>query len=101
MFLNHLNEFLLENASGVRIWDEQICAMLYADDLILVAESKERFKNPDESIRCILKSCKNGSEPEENKSGGILQNKKRNPKKTIKDGKLVNVKLMRLKVISI
>ena len=39
MFLNDLNEFLLENASGVRIWDEQICAMLYADDLTLGAES--------------------------------------------------------------
>ena len=37
---------------------------------------RKRFKNPDESIRYILKSCKNGSEPEENKSGGIFQNKK-------------------------
>ena len=32
MFLNDLNEFLWEKASGVRIWDEQVCVMLYADD---------------------------------------------------------------------
>ena len=44
MFLNDLNEFLLENASGVRIWDEQICAMLYADALILFAESENDLR---------------------------------------------------------
>ena len=31
---------LLEKASGERMWDEQICAMLYADDLTLIAESE-------------------------------------------------------------
>ena len=42
---------------------------------------RKRLKNPDESIRYILKPCKNGlSEPEENKSGGVFQNKKRNSK---------------------
>ena len=44
MFLNDLDEFLLENASGVRIWDEQICAMLHANDLILVAESENDLR---------------------------------------------------------
>ena len=44
MFLNDLNEFLLENASGVRIWDEQICSMLYANDLILVAKSENDLR---------------------------------------------------------
>ena len=44
MFLNDLNEISLEKASGVRIWDEQICAMLYADDLILVAESENDLR---------------------------------------------------------
>ena len=46
MFLNayDLNEFLLENASGVSIWDEQICGMLNAGDLILIAESKNNLR---------------------------------------------------------
>ena len=82
MLLNDLNEFLLEKASGVRIWDEQICAMLHADDLILIAESENDLRiQMNQLALCILKSCKNGSEPEENKSGDIFQNKKRNRKK--------------------
>ena len=44
MFLNDLNEFSLEMASGVRIWDDKICAMLYADDLILIAEPENDLR---------------------------------------------------------
>ena len=39
LFLNDLNNFLLDGAEGITLWDTRLCAMLYADDLILVAES--------------------------------------------------------------
>ena len=38
LFLNDLNNFLLDGAEGITLWDTRLCAMLYADDLILVAE---------------------------------------------------------------
>ena len=41
LFLNDLNDFILEKAKGITLWDVQICALLYADDLILLAESEE------------------------------------------------------------
>ena len=40
LFLNDLNNFLLEQSTGITVWDIQIFAMLYADDLILLAESE-------------------------------------------------------------
>ena len=39
LFLSDLNNFLLDGAGGITLWDTRICAMLYADDLILAAES--------------------------------------------------------------
>ena len=39
LFLNDLNNFILDGAEGITLWDTSLCAMLYADDLILVAES--------------------------------------------------------------
>ena len=39
LFLNDLNNFLLNGAEGIMLWDTCLCAMLYADDLILIAES--------------------------------------------------------------
>ena len=41
LFLNDLNDFLLEKAEGITLWDTRLCAMLYADDLILIAESRD------------------------------------------------------------
>ena len=41
LFLNDINKFLLEKAEGITLWDERLCALLYADDPILIAESKE------------------------------------------------------------
>ena len=40
-FLNDLNTFLLKEAPGITIWDIRVCAMLYADDLILLADSED------------------------------------------------------------
>ena len=34
LFLNDLNDFLLEKAEGITLWDTCLRAMLYADDLI-------------------------------------------------------------------
>ena len=39
LFLNDLNNFLLDGAEGITLWDTRLCAMLYADDIILGAES--------------------------------------------------------------
>ena len=39
LFLNDLNNFLLDDAEGIMLWDTRLCTILYADDLILVAES--------------------------------------------------------------
>ena len=36
LFLSDLNNFLLEQSTGITVWDNQICAMLVADDLILL-----------------------------------------------------------------
>ena len=49
-FLNDLNNFLSNEASGITICDIQICAMLYADDLILLAESEEDLQNQMNSL---------------------------------------------------
>ena len=48
LFLNDPNTFLLNDASGITIWDIQICAMLFAGDLILLAESEEDLQKPNE-----------------------------------------------------
>ena len=44
LFLNDLNDFVLEKAKGITLLDVQICALLYADDLILLAESEEDWQ---------------------------------------------------------
>ena len=41
LFLNDLNTFLLKETSRITIWDIDVCAMLYADDLILLAHSED------------------------------------------------------------
>ena len=50
LFLNDLNNFLLKESSGITIWDIQICAMLYADDLILLAESEQDLQTHMNSL---------------------------------------------------
>ena len=50
LFLNDLNNFLLKESSGITIWDIQICAMLYADDLILLAESEQDLQSQMDSL---------------------------------------------------
>ena len=50
LFLNDLSNFLLNEASGITIWDIQICAMLYADDLIRLAESEEDLQKQMNSL---------------------------------------------------
>ena len=64
LFLNDLNTSLLNDASGITLWDRQICAMLYADNLILLAESEEDLQNQMNSLGKYANSLKNG-----NKSG--------------------------------
>ena len=50
LFLKDLNNFLLKESSGITIWDIQICAMLYADDLILLAESEQDLQTQMNSL---------------------------------------------------
>ena len=40
-FRNDLNNVLLDSSEGILLWDTRVCAMLYADDLILLAETRE------------------------------------------------------------
>ena len=40
----------MNEASSINIWDIQICAMLYADDLILLAESEEDLQKQMNSL---------------------------------------------------
>ena len=45
LYLNDLVECLERNgALGVELWDIRLCAMLYADDLILLAENEYDLK---------------------------------------------------------
>ena len=37
--MNDLGKDLSHKAKGINLWDQSICSMLYADDLILLAES--------------------------------------------------------------
>ena len=41
LFLNDFNNVLLDSSERVRLWDTRVCAMLYADDLIPLAETSE------------------------------------------------------------
>ena len=50
LFLNDLNDYLLKQSTGITIWDIQICAMLYADDLILLAESEHDLQTQMNSL---------------------------------------------------
>ena len=65
LFLNDLNDFILEKAKGITLWDVQICALLYADDSILLAESEEDLQIP--------RNIPNGSQPYKNKSYDIFK----------------------------
>ena len=58
LFLNDLNDFLLNEASGITIWDIQICAMLYADDLNLLAESEKDQQKQMNSPRRFANSLR-------------------------------------------
>ena len=100
MFLNDLNKFLLEKALGVRIWDEQICAMLYADDLILVAESENDLRIQVNQAGIYSNLVRMEVSQKKTKWWHFPKQEKES-QKTIKGGKLVKLKLMRLKVISI
>ena len=41
-FVDDVEDYLKENgASGIDLWDIKICSLLYADDLILISNSKE------------------------------------------------------------
>ena len=45
LFLNDLQGYLLEGgANGITLWDIKIFSLLYADDLVLIAESEEDLK---------------------------------------------------------
>ena len=45
LFLNDLQSYLLEGGvNGITLWDIKIFSLLYADDLVLVAESEEDLK---------------------------------------------------------
>ena len=37
--MNDLEKDLSYKAKGINLWDQSVCSMLYADDLILLAES--------------------------------------------------------------
>ena len=50
LFLNDLNNFLLKQSTEITVWDIQICAMLYADDLILLAESEHDLQKQMNSL---------------------------------------------------
>ena len=42
LYINDLGQCLEnEGAEGVELWDIRLCAMLYADDLVLLAETEE------------------------------------------------------------
>ena len=45
LYINDLVTYLEnEGVAGVELWDIRLCAMLYADDLTLIAESKHDLK---------------------------------------------------------
>ena len=48
LFSLYINDLVIylenEGAAGVELWDIRLCAMLYADDLILIAESEHDLK---------------------------------------------------------
>ena len=45
LFLNDLQENLFEvGAKGVNLWDINICTLLYADELVLIADNKTDLK---------------------------------------------------------
>ena len=70
LFLNDLNNFLLDGAEGITLWDTRLCAMLYADDLILVAEPSATYR-----LKWIYwvytQTFENGNKPKENKSASF------------------------------
>ena len=42
LYINDLEQCLAnEGAEGVELWDIRLCAMLYADDLVLLAETEQ------------------------------------------------------------
>ena len=46
LYLNDLVDYLgNEAAEGVELWDLRLCALLYADDLILLAENENDLKS--------------------------------------------------------
>ena len=45
LYINDLvNHLETDGAQGVELWDIRLCAMLYADDLILMAENENDLK---------------------------------------------------------
>ena len=42
---------MLKESSGINVWDIQICAMLCADDLVLLAESEQNLQTQMNSLR--------------------------------------------------
>ena len=40
----------MKESSGINVWDIQICVMLYADDLVLLAESEQNLQTQMNSL---------------------------------------------------
>ena len=40
----------MKESSGINVWDIQICVMLYADDLVLLAESEQNLQTETNSL---------------------------------------------------
>ena len=43
LFMNDLENNLLQEPEGITLWDTTICSVLYLDDLILLAKSANGF----------------------------------------------------------
>ena len=51
LYLNDLVDYLQnEGAEGVELWDLRLCALLYADDLILLAENENDLKKQMQAL---------------------------------------------------
>ena len=74
--------------------------MLYADDLILIAESENDLRIQMNQLGIYSNLVRMEVSQKKTKVVVFSKTRKESPE-TIKDGKLVTLKLMRLKVISI
>ena len=50
-----MNDFLPKRAKEIRLWSTRLCTLFYADDLILIAESREDLQSQMDGLGMYVK----------------------------------------------